>query len=95
MNATMRATTTINNRPSTGEQRVLTFPRNVPTANTVYATPLMGGASDVSALMDRLLGLQRTYQANDRVRDRLHEAEDHLKRALTALRVAERQALLG
>ena len=94
MNATMRTTTTSSNRPPTSE-RVLTFPRNVPTANTVYATPLMGGASDVSALMDRLLGLQRTYQANDRVRDRLHEAEDHLKRALTALRVAERQALLG
>ena len=94
MNATMRTTTATNNRPPTSE-RVLTFPRNVPTANTVYATPLMGGASDVSALMDRLLGLQRTYQANDRVRDRLHEAEDHLKRALTALRVAERQALLG
>ena len=94
MNATMRTTTTISNRPPTSE-RVLTFPRNVPTANTVYATPLMGGARDVSALMDLLLGLQRTYQANDRVRDRLHEAEDHLKRALTALRVAERQALLG
>jgi hypothetical protein len=94
MNATMRTTTTSNNRPPTGE-RVLTFPQNVPTANTVYAIPLMGGARDVSALMDLVLGLQRTYQANDRVRDRLHEAEDHLKRALTALRVAERQALLG
>ena len=94
MNATMRTNTTANNLPPMSE-RVLTFPRNVPTANTVYATPLMGGTRDVSALMDRVLGLQRTYQANDRVRDRLHEAEDHLKRALTALRVAERQALLG
>ena len=93
MNATMR-TTTQSNRPSMGE-RVHALPENVPTANVVYAFPLIGGASDVSALMDRVLGLQRTYQANDRVRDRLHEAEDHLKRALTALRVAERQALLG
>jgi hypothetical protein len=94
MNATMRTTTTHSNRVP-ADDRVHTLPQNVPTANVVYAFPLIGGASDVSALMDRLLGLQRTYQANDRVRDRLHEAEDHLKRALTALRVAERQALLG
>jgi hypothetical protein len=94
MNATMPATTTTSHLSPMAE-RVQTYPQNVPTANVVYAFPLMGGASDVSALMDRLLGLQRTYQANDRVRDRLHEAEDHLKRALTALRVAERQALLG
>ena len=94
MNATMRTTTTTSNLPPMAK-RAHTSPQNVPAANTVYAVPLMGGTRDVSALMDLILGLQRTYQANDRVRDRLHEAEDHLKRALTALRVAERQALLG
>jgi len=94
MDATMRTIPTRSNlRPIS--ERVLTFPQNVPTANAVYAIPLSGGTRDVSALMDLVLGLQRTYQANDRVRDRLHEAEDHLKRALTALRVAEHQALLG
>ena len=94
MDATMRTIPTRSNlRPIS--ERVLTFPQNVPTANAVYAIPLSGGTRDISALMDLVLGLQRTYQANDRVRDRLHEAEDHLKRALTALRVAEHQALLG
>ncbi len=94
MDATTQTTATTTYQPSMSGQARRSR-ENVPIANTVYAVPLMGSTRDVSAAMDRVLGLQRTYQANDRVRDRLHEAEDHLKRALTALRVAERHALLG
>jgi len=71
------------------------LPDNVPVANIAFARPLSTAAFNLVSLTEGVLEMQRGYQCSDRVRDRLHEAEDHLKRALTALRVAERQALLG
>jgi len=94
MDAPTRDTTTTAYRPPLSRS-AHPYPQNVPVANIAYAHPLTAAAFTLVSLTEGVLDMQRGYQCSDRVRDRLHEAEDHLKRALTALRVAERQALLG
>lgn len=94
MDATTRNTTAGAYRPPMGGA-AHPHPQNVPVANIAFARPLTAAAFDLISLTEGVLEMQRGYRCSDRVRDRLHEAEDHLKRALAALRVAERQALLG